>query len=289
MTTTRGTTLATTVRVIDGVHHDATNGRADTLPAVTSCLAPVDVRLFGVADRADGGAAPDVDHAHLPRGHAQGGVLALTGHELNGRASGTTQLGAASGTQLNGMNRGADGDLPQLQVVAGLDVGPRTGNHDGSLGQAVGGDDVALLAVAIVQQRDAGSAVGVVLDVSDFRRHTILVIALEINDAIGLLVTTTDVARGDTTRVVTATGLRLRGEQRLLRSRTGQFDEIGDAGAAATRRRRLVLADTHDESVLLHSPWPAKMSMRSPSATVTMARLTSTLLPMPKRVRRRLP
>ena len=269
------------VRVVDGVHHDATDGRADALPAVASGLAPVDVRLLGVADRADGGAAANIDHAHLTRWHAERGVFALTGNQLDGRTGGTTQLGPTAGTQLHGVHGGADGDLAQLQVVARFDVGALPGDHDGALGQAVGGDDVPLLPVVVVQQRDPGSAVGVVLDVSDLRRNTVLVVALEVDDAVGLLV--------PATRVVAAAGLRLWREQRLLRGRTGQLDEVGDAGAATSRRRWLVFTDTHDESVLLHSPRLAKMSMCSPAATVTMARLTSTLLPMPKRVRRRFP
>src|ERR1700710_2127978 len=65
--TTRGLALATTVRVVDGVHHDTTHGRALALPAHPAGLAPVDVRLLGVADLADRGAAADVGAAHLAR------------------------------------------------------------------------------------------------------------------------------------------------------------------------------------------------------------------------------
>src|SRR5919199_5710029 len=54
---TAGLALTTTVRVVDRVHRDAADGRPDTLPALAAGLAPADVRLLGVADLADGGAA----------------------------------------------------------------------------------------------------------------------------------------------------------------------------------------------------------------------------------------
>src|SRR5690606_16036330 len=59
--TTGGLALATAVRVVDGVHDHATDGRADALPPHAAGLAPVDVGLLGVAHLADGGAAAHVD------------------------------------------------------------------------------------------------------------------------------------------------------------------------------------------------------------------------------------
>ena len=55
--------------------------------------------------------------------------------------------------------------------------------------QALRRDDVALLAVGVVQQRDPRGAVGVVLDVRDLGRHAVLVVATEVDDAVGALVT----------------------------------------------------------------------------------------------------
>ena len=49
--------FATAVRVVDRVHHDTADGGTLALPAHPAGLAPVDVRLLGVADLADGGAA----------------------------------------------------------------------------------------------------------------------------------------------------------------------------------------------------------------------------------------
>ena len=47
--------------------------------------------------------------------------------------------------------------------------------------------DVALLAVDVMKERDAGGAVGVVLDGSDLGGHAVLV-ALEVDDTVTTLV-----------------------------------------------------------------------------------------------------
>src|SRR3712207_7227669 len=55
------TLFRSAVRVVHRVHGDAADGRALALPAHAAGLAPVDVRLLGVAHLADGRAAADVD------------------------------------------------------------------------------------------------------------------------------------------------------------------------------------------------------------------------------------
>jgi len=57
-------------------------------------------------------------------------------------------------------------------------------------------DDVALLAVGVVQQRDVGGAVGVVLDVRDLGRHPVLVRAPEVDEPVRPLVAAALVPRG---------------------------------------------------------------------------------------------
>src|SRR5689334_12649840 len=94
--TTGGLAFTTTVRVVDRVHHDTTDGGALALPAHTAGLAPVDVALLGVADLADRGAAADVDEAHLAGGHAQRGARTLTSDQLGADAGRPGDLGAAA-------------------------------------------------------------------------------------------------------------------------------------------------------------------------------------------------
>ena len=127
--------------------------------------------------------------------------LATSWARVAGRAG---DLGAAAGTQLDAVDRRTDRDVAQRQVVARLDVGGRAGLDRGALAQVLRRDDVALLAVGVVQQRDPGGAVRVVLDVRDLGRHAVLVVATEVDDAVGALVATTLVTGGDPALVVAA-------------------------------------------------------------------------------------
>src|SRR6185312_12324397 len=173
---TGGLALATTQRVVDGVHGDATHGRALALPAHAAGLPPVDVGLLGVADLAYRGAAADVDVADLTGGHPQLGERAFLGDELDASPRRAGDLRAAAGPQLDGVDDGAERDVAQRQAVARLDVTARARLDGVALLQSRRREDVALLAVRVVQQRDARRAVGVVLDVRDLGRHAVLVV-----------------------------------------------------------------------------------------------------------------
>src|SRR5882757_5678122 len=243
--TTGGLTLTTTVRVVHRVHGDTADGRANALPPHAAGLAPVDVRLLGVADLADGGAAAGVDQPDLAGRHTKGGHAALLRQQLHRGARGAGDLGAAPGPQLDRVDRRTHRDVAQRQVVARLDVGACAVLDPVTLLQLGGGEDVALLAVRVVQQRDPRRAVGVVLDVRDLGGHAVLVVPTEVDDTVGALVAAALVADGHTTGVVTAALAVQRADQRLLRRGPRDFDEVGDAGATTARGRRLVLADTH--------------------------------------------
>src|SRR5215207_3415099 len=251
VTSTGRLALTTTVRVVDRVHGDTADGRALALPAVAAGLAPVDVGLLGIADLADRCAAADVDVAHLAGRQSQLSLGAFLGHKLNPGARGAAHLGPTAGAELDPVDQRAHGDVAQRQVVADLDVGSGTGLDGHALLEALGRDDVALLAVGIVQERDARSAVGVVLDVSDLGRHAVLVVATEVDDAVGALVTATLVTRRDASLVVAAALLGQRFRQRLLGRRPGDLGEVGNARTATARGCGLVLTNCHMSSVLL--------------------------------------
>ena len=182
-TTTGRAALATTERVVDGVHGDTTGLRADALPAVAAGLADLDQLVLAVADLADGGPAVDQHAAHLGGRHAQGGELALLGDQLHGDAGRAGHLAALAGAQLDVVHGGTDGDVAQRQGVARLDVGALAARHVVADVQALRGQDVGLLAVGVVQQGDAAGAVGVVLDGGDLGGHAVLD-ALEVDDAV---------------------------------------------------------------------------------------------------------
>src|SRR5579875_423509 len=127
--------LATAVRVVDRVHGDTAHRRALALPAHPAGLAPVDVRLLGIADLADRRAAPDVDVADLAGRHPQLRERAFLGDQLHACAGRAGDLGAAAGPQLDGVHHGADRDGAQRQRVARLDVRARAVLHSVALAQ----------------------------------------------------------------------------------------------------------------------------------------------------------
>src|SRR5699024_10273742 len=158
------------------------------LPAHPAGLAPADVGLFGIAHGAHGGAAPGVHVADLARRHPQLGVRPFLGHQLHRGTGAAGDLGAPTGLELHGVHHGTDRDVPHRQAVAGLDVGPRAVLDPVALLHPHRGEDVALLAVGVVQQRDPGGAVRVVLDVCDLCGDTVLVVAPEVDHPVGALV-----------------------------------------------------------------------------------------------------
>ena len=129
------------------------------------------------------------------------------------RASLAPPPGRSSTAWISGTGR----DVAQRQVVAGLDVGVGAGLDHVALRQTLRRNDVALLAVEVVQQRDVGGAVRVVLDVRDLGVDAVLVVATEVDHAVGALVATALVPGGDAAvRVTTALAVQ-RTNQRLLR------------------------------------------------------------------------
>jgi hypothetical protein len=106
-------------------------------------------------------------------------------------------------------------------------------------------EDVALLTIFILDERNARRAIRIVLDVLYRCRHAVLV-ALEIDDAILTLVSTADAAHRDVTVIVASATLLERLDERLLRSRARDLGEIRDRAETRALGHRLELTNTHD-------------------------------------------
>src|SRR5690606_6538005 len=235
VTSTGGTTLTTTLWVIDRVHGHTANGGTHTAPALGTSLAQGTQVMLTVGDLADGGAAVRWQLAHLAGAQAHRGVLTFTGHQLHRSASATCQLRTLAGLHLNAVNDATHGDIAQRQGVADLDGSGLTGLQLIASLEALGRDHIATLAVLVTHQCDVGGAIGVVLDPLDLADNTVLV-ALEIDDAIVLLVAATDVASGDATGVVATAGLALLLQQGGVGSTLVQI-RVDDADDETTTRR----------------------------------------------------
>src|SRR5215470_16818206 len=237
--------LAAAQRVVDRVHGHATHRGPLAFPPVAAGLAELDVALLGVADLAHGGAAARVHPADLARGHPELGVPAFLRQQLHAGTGRPGDLGAAAGPQLDGVHQGAGRDVAQRQAVPRADVGGRAVLHPVPRPQPLRAEDVALLAVGVVQQRDARGAVRVVLHLRDLGGHAVLVRAAEVDQPVGALVTAALVPGGDpAVHIPPAPGVD-RADERLLRLAAGDLGEVRAARAPPARGRRLVLTDGH--------------------------------------------
>src|SRR5690606_2948703 len=77
-----GLRLATAVRMVDRIHHDAADGRAHAAPARRTRLAELLEVVLGVADLANRGAALGRNLAHLARTQAKRGIALLARDQL---------------------------------------------------------------------------------------------------------------------------------------------------------------------------------------------------------------
>jgi hypothetical protein len=207
MTTSCGFTFTTTVRVIDRVHDHTADGRTNTAPAHRASLTDLAQAVFGIADFANGCAALDVHAANFTRAQANLGVGAFAGHQHDAGAGGTGHLGTLTWQHFDAVHDGADRDVTDRQAVTGLDRRFRAVHDAVADSHALGGDDVLTLAVRVAQQCDVRGTVRVVFDTLDLGRNAVL-LALEVDQTVVLLVTTTDVTGGDVAVVVTASSLR---------------------------------------------------------------------------------
>src|SRR5690606_7470019 len=195
--------LAAAVRVVHRVHDGTADRRASAEPAAAAGLADLDQLVVFVADGTDGGAARAENAAHFARRQAHDHVAAFLAEQLGFRAGRPDELAAFARLQLDVVDDGADGDVFQRQRVADLDVGLRPGfDHIAHL-ETLRRDDVALLAVDVVDERDVRRPVRVVFDRGNFAGNAVLV-ALEIDDAVFAFMPAALVAGRDFALVVAA-------------------------------------------------------------------------------------
>jgi len=220
------TALTTAHRVVNGVHDNtAVAGTAAQPTAAAGLTADFEV-VLGVGNNAHSGAAGLKDHAHFAAGHLDDGVLAVTRHELGVGTGATHHLGTLARTELDVVDKGTEGDFGEGQRVAHFGGGTCTGHNGLTDFQTLGAEDVTLLTVGVVHQRDTRSAVGVILDGLDSGGDTVLV-ALEVDDAVQLLVATAHIAHGHLTLVVAATRFAVAKHQTLFRL-VGRDIIVGD-------------------------------------------------------------
>src|SRR5438445_267666 len=239
--------LAAAHRVVDGVHHRAAHRRAEAEPAHPARLPDRYVLVIEVAHLPDRRHAVDRHHSHLARRQLERRPLALLRQELRLRAGAPAHLRAAARLELHVVNERADRDIAERQRVARQDVGLRS-RHDGVAHfEAERRDDVALLAVTVVEQCEPCGAIGIILDPRHARRDAEL-LTPEVHRAEHALRPAAAVAHGDPPVRIAPARPPLGREQALLRLLPGDFLGRDVREVPAGRRGRLDGADSHDRS-----------------------------------------
>ncbi len=216
MTAAGGAAFAAAVRMVDRVHGDAAVVRLAAEPAIATGLADRDIHVIGVGHRADRAGAAAVNQPLLAGVQADDHIVLVAADELGVGAGGTGELAALADLQFHIMDDGADRHVAERHHIARLDVDIVAGDHGVADGKTLRGEDIGLRSVGIFYQRDEGGAVRIVFQPLDGRRHVDLG-ALEIDDAIGLLMAAAAKAHDHAAGVVTTAGGLLAFGQRLDR------------------------------------------------------------------------
>src|SRR6266481_7443208 len=145
-------------------------------------------------------------------------------------------------------------------------------------------EDVALLAVGVVQQRQVRAAIRVVLDGRHFRGHAEL-FAPEVHLAVGLLVAAAAVPDHDFTVIVAPAGAFFRLHQRLFRLLLGDVALVHDGDEPP--RRRIWIKALQSHRCLLPSyffyatSWPLPHSTQPTCVILSEAKdLNAALVPV---------
>ena len=171
-TARRRARLAAAVRMVDRVHRDAAHRRALAADGAGGrpCRSPRSRGRRCRADRSSRGSAIRILRTS-PDGMRTCAYCAFLGHQLRRRRRRErTSLPPSPGRSSMLWMTVPSGIVESGKRVAGLDVGLLAGLDHVADFEAGGREDVALLAVAVVEQRDARGAVRIVLDRRDLRR-----------------------------------------------------------------------------------------------------------------------
>src|SRR5581483_10962734 len=145
---------ATTMRMVSWVHHRASHGW--TTPQMTRApsLTKADILMIDVSDLSDGRHAEDVDVALLSRRQTNERIIALFCHQLRANTCTTHKLSATSTLQFDVVNGCTGRDVLQRQCITDPDVCFRPCHYAVPNVESHGCQDVALLAIYIVQEGD---------------------------------------------------------------------------------------------------------------------------------------
>jgi len=183
LVTNRRPSLSSSVGVIASVLGAASNVWAPAQLCALAGLTELDELTFATTYLADGAPAVLVKEANLATWQLDCHVLAIARKNRGRGAGGSRHLAPVSWVQLHIVDHCADGDLVQRHGIADEDRGVRRGNDLLPNEETQGMQDVATLAILVLDEANARIAVGIVLHGLNHAEHAPLGSA-EIDDTV---------------------------------------------------------------------------------------------------------
>jgi hypothetical protein len=187
--------------VVARVHDTASHFGATAEPALAASLAEAGIALFGITDLTKGGVALPTDETDFSRRQLESHVVPFLGHDLGTGPCRADHLATTTCVKLNVVDAGAKRNGGKGESVADLNRAFGTGDYGLADSNASGRQDVALFAIAVIEQGQASVAMGVVMNGGDTGLNAMLV-APEIDQSIETFVSTTTMAAGDDAAIV---------------------------------------------------------------------------------------
>ena len=236
-------TFTTAMGVVVRVHDGASDGRSFTEPSGSASLAFVDKVVILVSDVADRGTAGKEELADFTGSQSQRGILAFLAEDLGSRSGSTADLAALAGFEFDVVDNDTFGDVGKLHAVSDSDFASLAIGDFLSDLEALGADDVSLLALLVDDEGDAAVPVGVVLDGLD--DAFALAGPAEVDETVHLLVAAADVTAGDVALGISSAGLLQGDEQSFFRSLLREIVGGESGEMSHTRSNRVILLDCH--------------------------------------------
>lgn len=217
MSATGASSLPTTHGMVDRVHGHAPDMRATTEPAASSGFSKLLAFVLTITDLADARSAKIIELSDLSGRQSHQNMIALLGHELCPNPGTAHQLCPFANFQLDVVDDRTQRDIDQGKAISRLDINIVPGNNGCAYGDSLRRQYVPFFPVGITQQGDVSGSVGIVFDRHHRGLNTRLV-TFEVDQPILALMSAADVPCGQSTVIVSATGLHQAADKALFRS-----------------------------------------------------------------------
>src|SRR5579871_6181436 len=186
-----------------------------------------------------------MDKPLLARIEPQRDIALIAADDLRISSGGPRDRAALADLHLDIVDDRADRDAGERHRVAGLHIDLHSRHNLVADGETLRGDDISVLTVRIFDQRNEGGAVRIVFQPLDLR-DDIQLAPLEVDDAIGLLVTAAAKPHRHAAGIVAAALLGLANGQPLEGLALVKLAAVDDGELTKARRRRFECLKRHD-------------------------------------------